>query len=91
MNKSINLIKHEKNRRHNKKNKFEYFEAILNYKLAQIKCDGIINGKLKENGDLSVRQSRTGRRSTKRNTMHPSLFKKLSEVCNVNLLINKKY
>jgi len=58
---------------------------ILIEKIAQIMCDGIINGKLKEGGDLSARQAKTGRRSTKRNTMHPSLFKKLSEVCNVNL------
>ena len=84
LNKSLNLIKLEKNRRQNKKTNFEYIEAFFNFKLAQIICDGILNNKIKDGGDLSSRQSKTGRRSVKRNTMHPNLFKKLSEVCNVS-------
>lgn len=83
LNKSLNLVRSEKNRRLNKKIKFEYAEGLLTYKLAQIMCDGVLNGKLKESGDLSSRQSKTGRRSVKRNSMHPNLFKKLAEVCNV--------
>ena len=83
LNKSLNLVRVEKHRRLNKRTKFEYIEALLNYKLAQIVSDGILNGKLKESADLSSRQSKTGRRSVKRNSMHPNLFKKLSEVCNV--------
>lgn len=84
LNKVINLVKVEKNRRHNSKIKFEYFGAMFNYKLAQIISNGVLNGKLKDDADLSARQSKTGRRSLKRNTMHPALFKKLSEVCDVS-------
>jgi len=83
LNKVINLVKVEKNRRLNSKTKFEYFGAMFNFKLAQIISDGVLNGKLKDDADLSARQTKTGRRLLKRNTMHPTLFKKLSEVCNV--------
>jgi len=53
LNKAINLVKVEKNRRQNSKIKFEYFGAMFNYKLAQIISDGVLNGKLKDDADLS--------------------------------------
>ena len=42
LNKSIKLVKAEKQKRSNKKDKFEYMEAMFTFRLAQITCDALV-------------------------------------------------
>lgn len=84
MNRSIQIVQKEKSIRLNKLSTLAYVEASLFYDLAKITNEGISNGKLNE--EELARRSRNAHRSSRRNSMHPTMFKRLSEVINVNLI-----
>jgi hypothetical protein len=83
------IVDKQKQKRANKQDKLEYLEAMFNYELAQIKCDGLLNGQLNESDSLKIHNKHSNKRTLKRNTMHPQLFKKLSQVCNVRKINSK--
>jgi hypothetical protein len=82
LNKVLELINSTKSKRNNKTNTLAYIEAMFNYELAEITCDGVLKGKLNDNEIIS-RQKLT-KRIDKFNSMNPNLFKKLSKVCEVH-------
>ena len=71
----------EKERRTNKSDSLAYIQAMLNYELAEITCDGHLNDKFSESE--IVHKTSSAKRFSKKNSMHPNLFKKLSQVCNM--------
>jgi len=79
--KCVRLVKAEKGCRRNKASRLEWIEAMLEFKLGEVTAEGQMAGRLSE-GDVT-RAQKMGRRSLKQNTMHASLFKKLSAVCEV--------
>jgi hypothetical protein len=81
--KAIDLVRSETPQRSNKRWDLAYVEAMLVYALAELTCEGLLTDRLSE-GQFSVKQSPGGKRFTLRNSMHHALFKKLSEVCDVN-------
>lgn len=80
--KSIEIVQKEKCVRSNKLATLAYIEASLFFDLAKITHEGISNGKLNE--EELARRSRSAKRSSRRNSMHPTMFKRLSKVINVN-------
>lgn len=78
LNKSLDLVFAEKSNRANKSSNLAYIEAMLNYELAEITTDGLLNGKLNDQ-DL-VRRQKMNRKNSKRNSMHPSIFKQLIQI-----------
>lgn len=87
LNKSIELVKKEKAIRSNKISTFAYIEACLHFDLAEITYEGVTNGKLNE--EELARRSRMAKRSSRRNSMHPTMFKRFSNVINVNIFLTK--
>jgi hypothetical protein len=81
LNKSLDVVRSQKPARRNKLDKLIYIEAMLNYDLAEIIRDGVLNGKLNDQ-EMSLRR-KLSKRAYKFNSMHPLVFKRLSEVCNV--------
>ena len=79
--KSLELIEAEKEHRKNKSDSLAYIFSMLNYELAEISYDGHLNDKF--NDSDTVRKQSTTKRVQKKNSMHPSLFKKLSQVANM--------
>lgn len=82
LNRSINIVREETNRRKNKSDNLGYIEAMLMYELAEIVRDGVLSGRLSDQ-DALIRRRMMSKRSFRLNSMHPMLFKRLSEVCNV--------
>ncbi|RNA35696.1 cilia- and flagella-associated 46, partial [Brachionus plicatilis] len=81
LNKSIELIQKEKSIRLNKFSTLAYIEACLYFDLAEITYEGVLNGKLNE--EELARRSRAAKRSSRRNSMHPTMFKRFSNVINL--------
>ena len=79
--KALELVEIEKDRRKNKSHQLSYIYAMLNYDLAEISYDGHLNDKF--NDSEMVRKQSIGKRVQKKNSMHPNLFKKLSQVANM--------
>jgi hypothetical protein len=79
LNKALDLVEMEKARKANHMHKFAYIEAMLNYELAEITLDGHLNDKFSDEEAMKKQHKRL----KKRNSMHPSLFKKLSQICTV--------
>lgn len=86
VNKALDLVRQERENRVNKSNNLAYIEAMLINDLADITYDGTLNGKLSDQ-DM-IRRHRSGKRGSKRNSMHPSLFRKLSQVSSVSQILN---
>lgn len=77
----ITLVRDE-TKRENKSDKLAYIEAMLTYECAEVMRDGVLTGRLSDQ-DTLIRRRMMTKRSFRFNSMHPMLFKKLSEVCNV--------
>jgi hypothetical protein len=79
--KALELVENERERRKNKSDTLAYIYSMLNYDLAEISYDGHLNDKFSESE--MVRKQSIGKRAQKKNSMHPNLFKKLSQVANM--------
>ena len=82
--KCVRLVKAEKGCRGNKASRVEWMEAMLEFELGVVTVEGLMAGRLSSDGDVT-RKEKMGRRSMKQNTMHASLFKKLTSVCEVRM------
>ena len=85
LNKVLELTNTAKSKRNNKLDTLAYIEAMFNYELAEITCDGILKGKLNDNEIIS--RQKLSKRSDKFNSMNPILFKKLSHACDVIIFL----
>ncbi len=79
--KSIELVSSEKPNRKNKQSTLAYLDAMLNYHLAELTCKGLLSDRLSE--DQYTVKAKPSKKQTKKNSMHHSLFKRLSEICDV--------
>jgi hypothetical protein len=80
LNKSIDLVNQEKNKRKNKLVNLNYIEAMFVYELAELTSDANLSGKM---GNQDLLRKRANRYFQKRNSMHPTVFKALSDSCDV--------
>ena len=80
LNKSIDLVNKEKAKRANKLNTLNYIEAMFIYEMAELTSDGNLSGKM---GHQDMLRKRANRYFQKRNSMHPTVFKALSDSCDV--------
>jgi hypothetical protein len=76
--KSIELVAAEKPNRKNKHSRLTYIEAMLSYHLAELTCEGLLNDRLSE--DQFALKSQPSKKQGKKNSMHHTLFKRLSEL-----------
>ncbi|CAF0832143.1 unnamed protein product [Brachionus calyciflorus] len=77
--KSIDIVREEKSIRQNKTPILSYIEGIFFNHLAEVTYEGILNGKL---NDEDIARNKMSKKSSRRNSMHPSMFKRFSNVCN---------
>ena len=82
--KSLEIVTSEKSNRSNKYEKLVYIEAMLEYHLAELTCDGLLNDKLND-GEFFIKKKPSKRLNQTKNSLHYIVFKKLSGICNVNL------
>jgi len=82
LNRALEIVRGESKWRKNKLDKLAYMEAMLTFELAEIVRDGVLTGRLSDQ-DALMRRRMMSKRSVRLNSMHPMLFKRLSDVCNV--------
>lgn len=85
LDRALEIVHVETRRRKNKSDKLAYVEAMLTYERAEMTREGVLAGRLASDQDTLMRRRMMSKRSFRLNSMHPMLFKKLSEVCNVIL------
>lgn len=82
LNKALDIVEKEIQKRPNKASQFLYMKAMFVYELAKLNCDKIINKRI----DTKDKTSATHIFIDHVNTMRPTIFKQLSQACKVCFL-----